>query len=92
MKKEIPVFLHRDKSIYSNEYSYTPHSCDMSDYGYVLILQKTISFDLPDENEMIQKEIAVLNRKAQKIKSEAFVATEKINNQIQSLLAIEDKG
>ena len=92
MEKEIEIFLHRDKSRYSNSYSYTPHSCDMSDYGYILILQKTISFDLPDENEMIQKQIAVLNRKAQKIKSDAFVAIEKINNQIKILLAIEDKG
>ena len=92
MEKDIVVFLHRDKSSYSNEYSYTPHSCDMSNYGYVLISQKTIIFDLPDENEMIQKEIAVLNIKAQKIKADAFVEVEKINEKIQSLLAIEDKG
>ena len=92
MKKEIQVFIHRARPSYSNEYSYTPHSCDMSDYGYVLLAEKLVSFDLPIESVMVNKEIDVLNKQLQKIKADAFVEVEKINNQIQSLLAIEDKS
>ena len=92
MKKEIKAFLHRSKPTYETEYRYSIHSTDMSDYGYTLVTEKTVSFDLPPESLMLNKEITMLNRKAQKIKAEAFVATEKINNQIQSLLAIEGKG
>ena len=92
MKKEITAFLHRSKESYETEYRYSVYNCDMSEYGYTLLAEKKVSFDLPTESLMLNKEIEMLNRKAQKIKADAFVEVEKINEKIQSLLAIEDKG
>lgn len=92
MKKEINVFVHREKSHFGDDYSYTAQSCDMSDYGYVLLGQQTIMFEIPSENDMVKKEIDMLNAKANKLKLDAHLAVEKIEEKIQSLLAIEDKS
>ena len=92
MKKEITAFLHRQKESYETEYRYSVYNSDMSDYGYTLLAEKTVYFDLPTESLMLNKEIEMLNRKAQKIKADAFVEVDRINEKIQSLLAIEDKS
>ena len=78
MKKEITAFLHRSKESYESEYRYSIYTSDMGEYGYTLLTEKKVSFELPNENLMLIKEIDMLNRKAQKIKADAFVAVEKI--------------
>ena len=92
MKKDIEVFLHRTKCEFSREYNYSTHSCDMSEYGYIFLVSKNISFELQNENTMIKQEIDMLNAKAKKLKLDAYIAVENIEEKIQSLLAIEDKS
>ena len=92
MKKEFIAFLHRSKQSYETEYKYLIYPCDMSEYGYTFLAENVVHFNLPTESLMLNKEIEMLNKKAQKIKADAFVEVDRINEKIQSLLAIEDKG
>ena len=62
---------------------------DMTDHGYTKIGTATIEFDLIDRNEMIDNKVAALRAELQGVKAEAQVKVQKLEDQLQSLLAIE---
>ena len=63
---------------------------DMSTHGYTKIGVATIEFDLIDRNDMIQNKVVALRAELQGIKAEAQVKVQRLEDQLQSLLAIEN--
>ena len=62
---------------------------DMSGHGYTKIGVATIEFDLIDRDKMIQNKAEALRAELQGVKAEAQVKVQKLEDQLQSLLAIE---
>jgi hypothetical protein len=62
---------------------------NMADGGYTKVGTATIEFDLIDRNTMIDNKIVSLRAELQTVKSEAQVRVQKLEDQLQSLLAIE---
>jgi hypothetical protein len=62
---------------------------DMSTHGYTKVGTATIEFDLIDRNDMIQNKVAALQAEMQIVKADAQVKVQKLEDQLQSLLAIE---
>ena len=63
---------------------------DMSSQGYTKIGVATIEFDLIDRNEMIDNKVIALRAELQGVKAEAQVKVQRLEEQLQSLLAIEN--
>jgi len=62
---------------------------NMADRGYTKVGTATIEFDLIDRNTMIDNKIVSLRAELQTVKAEAQVTVQKLEEQLQSLLAIE---
>jgi hypothetical protein len=62
---------------------------DMTSQGYTKIGTATIEFDLIDRNELIDNKIVALRAELQGVKAEAQVKVQKLEDQLNSLLAIE---
>ena len=62
---------------------------DMSAVGWVKIGTATIEFDLIDRNEMIDNKVLALQAEMKIVKADAQVKVQKLEDQLQSLLAIE---
>jgi hypothetical protein len=62
---------------------------DFSKYGCTKIGTATIDLNLIDRNEMIDNKIVALRAELQNVKAEAQVKVQKLEEQLQSLLAIE---
>ena len=84
------VYLHLSQ--YSEGYDY--YMCDMSEFGNVLVASKEIevSFDIPDDFNPTTAKIDLLKAEKQRIQAEAHLRAENIEEQIQSLLCIEDQS
>ena len=65
---------------------------DMTDHGYTKIGIATIEFDLIDRNEMIDNKVIALRAELQGVKAEAQVKVQRIEEQLQSLLAITNEA
>ena len=63
---------------------------DMSTQGYTKIGTASIEFDLIDRNEMIDNKVIALRAELQGVKAEAQVKVQRLEEQLQSLLAIEN--
>jgi hypothetical protein len=62
---------------------------DMAKHGYTKIGTATIVFHLIDRSEMIDNKVVALQAEMQTIKADAQVKVQKLEDQLQSLLAIE---
>jgi len=62
---------------------------DMAKHGYTRIGTATIEFHLIDRSEMIENKVVALQAEMQTIKADAQVKVQKLEDQLQSLLAIE---
>jgi hypothetical protein len=62
---------------------------DMSTQGYTKVGTATIEFDLIDRKAMIDNKIVSLRAELQGVKAQAQVKVQKLEDQLQSLLAIE---
>jgi hypothetical protein len=62
---------------------------DMSAVGWVKIGTATVEFDLISRNEMIDNKVVALQAEMQIVKADAQVKVQKLEDQLQSLLAIE---
>ena len=63
---------------------------DMSTQGYTKIGVATIEFELINRDEMIQNKVVALRAELQGVKAEAQVKVQRLEEQLQSLLAIEN--
>jgi hypothetical protein len=62
---------------------------DMATQGYTKVGTATIEFDLIDRQEMIDNKVVALRAELQGVKADAQVKVQKLEDQLQSLLAIE---
>lgn len=65
---------------------------DMSTHGFTKIGTATIEFDLIDRNEMIDNKVVALRAELQGVKAEAQIKVQKLEDQLQSLLAITNEA
>ena len=81
--------------LHINKYGpgYDCYTSDMSEFGDVLVAiqEFELVFDIPDDFDEVEAKIGTLEKAKAKINAEAWVKTQNIDEQIQSLLAIEDK-
>ena len=84
----VKVFLHLSKY---EEDGYDIYMTDMTEYGDVLVTTKEfeMSFDVPEDFNANTAKVESLKLKKQKIGADAQVQMNNIEEQIQSLLAIE---
>ena len=84
----VEVFLHLSKY---NEDGYDIYMTDMTEYGDVLVTTKEfeMSFDVPEDFNANTAKVESLEEKKRLIGAEAQVQINNIEEQIQSLLAIE---
>ena len=88
--KTEPLYLHQQFS--SGEYMI--FQTDMTEYGYVLVNTQgiEITMDIPEGYDKVNSRIDQLKDEKQKIQAEAHLKAENIEEQIQSLLCIEDQS
>ena len=79
---------------HNDDYIYSICQCDMSEYGYIPVAIKEfeLSFDIPDDFDPVNGHIDALKAEKQKIAADAQVKMNNLEEQIQSLLCIEDKS
>ena len=65
---------------------------DMTDCGYTKIGTATIEFDLIDRSEMVDNKVAALRAELQGVKADAQVKVQRLEEQLQSLLAITNEA
>lgn len=84
------MFVHLDKY---NPGEYVLHSCDMSEYGYVMVdkVMVEVSFNEPEAGEMVKREVEMLKAKQAEINGKAYAEVNALQNRIDSLLCIEHK-
>jgi hypothetical protein len=94
MSKKIikELFIHVSKQVWDTEYKVDVFGCDMSEHGYILVGEKTISLEIPNDDEILLKHVKFLQAKEQKLKADFVVAQENIKDQIQALLQITDNS
>lgn len=85
------LFVHKDR--YSEE-EYCVHACDMSEYGYVMLGSVNVEFEftLPSHAEQVRREVEMLNLKKSEILAETHRKVTELQERIDSLLCIENKG
>ncbi|HYE38171.1 hypothetical protein [Methylocaldum sp.] len=92
--KTLTAFVYAHKSAYS-----TPeesHFIMLSGYpiddpSFILLETRDLEVNVPEESELIPKTVAALEAKKQKIRADAHVEVEKIEDRIQSLLYLTHK-
>ena len=86
----VKLYLHQD--MHSDKH--TIFQTDMSEYGYILVSYKDveITMDIPEGYDKNTAHIDSLKAEKQKIAGDAQLKMNNLEEQIQSLLAIEDKS
>ena len=76
------------------EYVYEVNPCDMTDFGTTTVETREfdISMDVPSGYDPVNGHIDALKEEKQKIAAKAQVEMNNLEEQIQSLLCIEDKS
>lgn len=92
MKAKMTAHLHAQRS-YDGSISFTVASCDLGNCGYTKIMEKEIDieFDVPENFDLTEKEIAALKEQKKRVQAEAQREITRIEEMIQSLQAIEYK-
>ena len=91
MEKTIYIVSHW--SSYSKEFQYSIQGYSLSpDSEYVLVEERKIHFETPNDIELRVQVAAALRRKKAKILADAGDEAQEIDVTIQELLAIEDKS
>lgn len=90
----IQQFLHAQYNPYAGSgdprFSFCFHSCDMSEYGYILLAEQSIEIAPPEEKELVRLHICMLRAKEKGIQAEAYQKCQQVREEIQKLLAIEN--
>ena len=86
---EMQIFIHAEWKSYAKKYDYHVYCCDMTDYGEILLEERTIQFESPPEKQLHQLTHKLLYAEAQKIRAKAFVKAAELEKRAQELLALE---
>jgi len=93
MKVKDTVYMHWEKYNWQDEGKFRLLSWKSDTSPEILFIKELeVEFDAPDSYDPVPEQIAVLKSAKQKIMAETQVKVNNIDEQIQSLLAIEDKS
>lgn len=94
MKQKMHLHAQYNSYVVEGEsrFSFTFHGCDMSEYGYIYLGERELELEVPTEKELTLAQIAMLRAKEMKIQAQAYKECERVREEIQKLLAIEDKS
>lgn len=76
----------------SGAFQYDVCNSDMTEYGYVMVDERELEFESPVEQDLKMRVIQSLKAKKEKKRAEAQAELNEIDEEIQELLAIEDKS
>ena len=85
---ERKLYVSAQLSIYSKEPTYLYWDADMTNYGYPTIAIINISFEKPTEVSLIATTVSKLKREIENERANCAEKIKKIEEQIQSLLAL----
>ena len=89
---KIPVYIYAQIQPYSKEVNYFAYFVPDSKHMGVEIAKTEIDFDEPPLDKVIQGAVVNMRAEQQKIRAEAEVKYQNIEQQIQEMLCIEDKS
>lgn len=85
------AFIHAQWNKYSKDFSYVAYAGDMTEYGYILLEERELSFESPDDKRLRSLAAQSLRAKKNKELAEAHVKAQEIDQEIEELLALEFK-
>ena len=84
------LFLHAKAQEYSpGEFSFEFYTCDMSEYGYIFLEEREITFEAPEFNQLIQREVERLNKTKADLRVKLAEELQKVNDRIIALTLLE---
>ena len=91
MKETIYITSHWNK--YDKKFNYSVQGYKPSnDSGYILLEERDIEFDSPSDIDLRLRIANALKEKKTKVLADAHVEAKEIDEEIQELLALEDKS
>lgn len=86
------LHLHWSTSSYDKSNPWLLFGCDMSEHGYVHVGEVDVTFDVPDNFDPREPQIAMLEQKKEQLTNEFHAAVTRIETEISKLKAIEYTG
>lgn len=88
---DMTLHIHAGRSYGTKQIEFSATVCDMSEYGYIYLFEHPISIevDIPDDFDMNSAEIDKLRKQKKQVQAEMQMQLTRIDEQINSLLAIE---
>ena len=84
--------LHWSTSSYDESNPWQLFGCDMSKHGYVHVGEVDVTFDVPDNFDPREPQIAMLEQKKEQLTNEFHAEVTRIETEISKLKAIEYTG
>ena len=90
---DMTLHIHAERIYGTKQIEFSAKVCDMSKYGYTYLFEHPISIevDIPDDFDMNSAEIDKLRKQKKQVQAEMQMRLTRIDEQINSLLAIEYK-
>ena len=88
MKHTKEMYVHWRQS-YKGADEWNLFSCDMSEYGHVLVGKQQIEFEVPDDFNPVPIQVAMLEKEKEKAMQEFNERVFRINEQIGKLTCLE---
>lgn len=92
MKIERPGFIVMSPYGTQTNPDYIWREFEMTEHGYVTVGAHVLVYEIPDDFDPVVGMISTLREKKKTVLAEAQAAVNRIDEQIQSLLAIENKA
>jgi len=88
---DMTLHIHAGRNYSTKQVEFSAKVCDMSEYGYTYLFEHPISIevDIPDDFDMNSAEIDKLRKQKKQVQAEMQMQLTRIDEQINSLLAIE---
>jgi hypothetical protein len=92
---ELKAYVHASINQYrctgDDKYRFALFGHDMTDSGYVLVKELTVDVEVPDEKDLDLKTVEVLKAKLKQVRVDHYQEEQRIQFQIDKLLALEHK-
>lgn len=88
---EVKVFIHASWNKYSEKFNYEVYNINMTEYGYILLEERVIEIDTPEERELRVRAADSLAAKLQKMRGEHYKEEQELEKERQELLALDFK-
>ncbi|SOY79965.1 conserved hypothetical protein [Cupriavidus taiwanensis] len=86
---EVKGFVLGKKDSWQDQVSFTFHTAEMLEHGYITIAPYTLRVELPEGWDVRTAQIQMLERQKEKLRADLARRIQEINEEIQSLQAIE---